>query len=1019
MFHTESFESDKIMDTSKEDYDICNAEPSKKRMVKFIPSSETKLCSMDQFTSSRWLSKSVPRRNRTVVRYKINRSLNFDIGHRKNDYFMSPKTSVDNSPRNNLHLSRSAKILKALNIDYSPMKSSGYKKINKTLNFELTPSPKKFSSANKSHPQMSSLHLSTSSSSSRINKTLNFDSSEDSPIANSTHDTSVESIDENQNQTPSQRNSKVKKSLSYTSLSSNASNTSLDFNLLSPSLRTDLREKIDDIVQASMSSNLQSMKKSPEHEILNADTMIVSTPRNLYNDLSDEDDDRPETPKNAVRLIPESMSAIKKSHKKERVSGRFAHRVQVHTAKSIKMEMAEDENERPSTPSTSDTEQPASYNLRSIKKSHKKDKSRRKSCGYRSEDELSETGSLFDYSAIEDEITNHKESVLNPDEKNENFVDVRNTIETNVDATTMQSQLNGSPDVKHTTATGGPTTPENRIDYLQRIMTDSIKRSHKKIKETNKKSLIKGRILEKQVNDTENIEVSPSDNNKNSNDHSNYDNNCVTSPIKEQVSTPCNKNRSSTPENMNSSRLLLAQFSSVKKSHKKDKHRKMGFAQRHIIMTREKEYDSLSPVAPEDEQCNKASSLTSNIPLISLTEPTLSNNTLNCTFSSLSSDDKSEYYSLGTSLLESIDSIDIKSSTSSPNKRKSDENGNAETSSSLSNGSNMEFESAEDEFKIFTPIKKRKPLIILPSQYLFNNNNNNPSEINSESSLSNRRCDTPKISFDISTPERKNNFIVSAEDNKKCSSQAAINDTPNENGRLTPVNNDRLERISALSSIKKSHKKDKWANARRRGIHTFKESSEHILECNNRGEVNDCSANLNTSIDNWRPSRVHELSSDSGEKTESHDEEFVPKPSTSNTNAIIELISPMKTPPNGLQAKTYLRLIQATSIKRSHKKMRERKKVESIILDPNLSDDGSIFDESEKSFNDSATRESNSTEINDNQNDFMPLDDSYVNKKSSKKMSYSRSSHSFGANRSNDGSIFGSDDEMDNCPNKS
>ncbi|KAK0181493.1 hypothetical protein PV327_003772 [Microctonus hyperodae] len=1009
MFRTKSFDGDETMDISKaQDYDICIAEPSEKCIMKFIPSSETKLCSIDQFASSRWLSKTVPRRNRTVVRYKINRSLNFDIGHRKNDYFMSPKTSIDNSPRNDLHLSRSAKILKALNIDYNPMKSGGYKKINKTLNFELTPSPKRFSSPSKSHSQMSS--------SSRINKTLNFDSSEDSPIPNSAHDTSVESIDENQNQTPSQRDSKVKKSLSYISLSSNASNTSLDFSLLSPSLRTGLREKIDDIVQANMSPNLQSMRKSPGHEILNADTMIASTPQNLYDDFSDEDDDRPETPKNVVRLIPESMSAIKKSHKKERISGRFAHRVQVHTAKSIKLEMAEDENERPSTPSTSDTEQPASYNLRSIKKSHKKNKSRRKSCEYRSEDELSETGSLFDYSAIEDEITNNKKSVLNVDEKIENFVDTRNIMGTNVDGTTMQPQRDGSPDVENPTSPGGPTTPENRIDYLRRIMTDSIKRSHKKIKEINRKSLIKGRILEKQVNDTENIDVSPSDNNKNSKDHLNYDNDCVTSPIEEQtVSTPCNKNRSSTPENMNSSRLLLAQFSSVKKSHKKDKHRKMGFAQRHIIMTQEKEYDSSSPAALEDEQCNKASSLTSNVPLITLTKSTPSNNALNYTFSSISSDDKSEYYSLGTSLLESIDGIDIQSRTSSPNKRKSDENGNAETSSSLSNGSNMEYESAEDEFKIFTPIKKRKPLIILPSQHPFNNNNN-PSEVSSENSLSNGRCDTPKISFDISTPRKENSFIVSTENDNKCSNEATINDTANENGRLTPVNNGRLERISALSSIKKSHKKDKWANARRRGIRSLKESSEDISECNNRGEVNDCSSNLNA--DSWRPSRIHELSSDSGEKTESHDEEFIPKPSTSNTNTVIELISPMKTPPNGLQAKTYLRLIQATSIKRSHKKMRERKKIESIVLDPNLSDDGSIFDESEKSFNDSSIRESNSSEINDNHNDFMPLDDSYVNEKSSKKM-YSRSSRSFNANRSNDGSIFGSDDEMDNCPNKS
>ncbi|XP_034943218.1 uncharacterized protein [Chelonus insularis] len=969
MYRTSSLDG-KVENRPKDNFDFCNIEADK-MFIKFTPPTETRFYSKNKF-SSRLLSKSVPRKSRTLFRYKINRSLNFDVCQKRNDYFLSPK-ATNHSPIKNIHLSRSAKILKALNIEYNPM-TTGYKKINKTLNFELTPSPKRFPKTN-SRRTISDFRL--SSPSPRINKSLNFDSCDDSPIA-STHNTSVESIDENQNQTPSQRSRKVKKSLSYISLSSNGSSSSFDFNLLSPTLRPGLREKINDIVRVSMTPVHKPIHRSYEN-LIDENNIVMSTPRNLYKDFSDDDQDRPETPENVIRLIPESMSAIKKSHRKERFSGRFLHRAQIHGDHPKKIDIEIDE-ERPSTPLTTEREPSPNYSIHSIKKSHKKDKSRKRISGNVSDDEQSDTGSLFDYSEeienLESKLTDENNTnKINQEDNKENEFDKDEAVEFNDNSNFYLIQDDNSEELEvHTpprvriqsvVTTSNPSTPENRINYLQKIMSDSIKKSHKKLKDSNKKKLFKPQVSDTPINIDHNdilckeLEDVTVGNTSKRNEEM---------PI---TPTSDNKNRSVTPENVNSSRILLAQFSSVKKSHKKDKHRKIGFAQRQISLS---ENNNGSHMELEKSQQK------SSIPLINISEATNSSNSLSGSFS-LHNDKNSHYESLRDSLLN-ISDEDFKL-ISSPNKRKSPLNSESNKNSSFSSNQSLDLickESAEDEFKIFTPIKRRKSFIFTTPRVLNNCSFSTP--LKSSKELSKNRCETPKLGVSILNNE--DNF----------SEEPYVYSSPkenNDNGRLTPDNQNCMKILSALSSIKKSHRKDKWTKARRIRL---VENDRDAKNFNNQ----------------WRSLKTYESSSDSA-KNESSQESLSPKPSTSYLNENNPISPSVKTPPNSLEAKSYLRLVQSTSIKRSHKKMREKKKLD-LILDPNLSDDGSIFDEKEKSqrFDNSIDK---SKEFNDSHEDFVPLDNS---KEAQESISKKYSSFINCSNRdkhSNDGSIFGSDEEIE------
>lgn len=258
---------------------------------------------------SRVLNKSVPLRSTSLFHHKMNRSLNFDIiSPRKDNLLKYSNSPLDNdsfdASKSLRDLSRSAKIMRALS--YS--RESFYHRnmnIKKSLNFDSSPSPQKTSTS-------SPIDSMTDTSSPVLDKSLRLDSSSNDSVASSMLVASLESIDENQNQTP-QQNQKIAKisNNSRTNANTDESGSSCS----TSSLRSNLREKIDNIVRASQTPDLQSFKQKNRSRAFGC-IIVASTPRNLSQEFNQDTHNRSHTPDNMMDLIPESMSAIKKSHKK-------------------------------------------------------------------------------------------------------------------------------------------------------------------------------------------------------------------------------------------------------------------------------------------------------------------------------------------------------------------------------------------------------------------------------------------------------------------------------------------------------------------------------------------------------------------------------------------------------------------------------------------------------------------------------------------------------------------------------
>ncbi|XP_043278622.1 uncharacterized protein [Venturia canescens] len=946
------------------DYDVCNTEMGQKFFVQWSPQNGPCYLSRNKYASPRSLSKSVPGRNRTLVRYNINRSLNFEIGGtrgRANSYKSQNSSSNSSfSADNDHHLSRSAKILRALNIDYSPLKSTGSatRRINKSLNFDLSPSPKKIMSIGRI-PHNRSVPNSISPLP-KINKTLNFDTSSGESSINSRVDSSVESIDENQNQTPSQRNKKAKKSLDYQS--PNFTSTNLASPILGaplPSLRSGLRNKINSILQSTTPHSQLLRRNSMKNR---SDEFGASTPRNLYNDFQDEEDecmhsvaqnnDRSQTPENFIKIVPESMSAIKKSHKKERVLGRreksMVYQSETCSGSELlidtEMNLVRDEN-GPKTPSSTPYESPQCGHINSIKQSHKKNKSRGRSFLANSEDEMSETGSIFSYTNEEEVPENSFENenvlidVMNSAEKVNSDVDGIAMLPEDVEdgkqaqeektdtANSSTEQTSDYENLSTPVKTAGtpvprPGTPENRINFLQRIMTDSIKKSHKKLKDTNKKSLFKSRAFRPEDEENENSRATTS-------------NDVV------------EDNRAATPENTNSSRLLLSQYSSVKKSHRKDKHKRMLSGS----LQRKKFFGQETDSAWNSDSETHNSSVSSSIDDFVSLSPSQNFSDLGKAPNTTNLNDPSEKRCLesngcewGVSALPDSDSY-----KSSPNKRK---NTSDDASSAIFQSSSMQpstsatYESAEEEFKIFTPIKKRKSLnLVTPvARRICDDDfslecNKLPEDPLPQST--NSRCSTPTTagpsSFTVITNTPKTN---SRQENGTFI-PITNNSTPiipsrkrpgNDNcGRVTPQDQPTSVLMVDINSIKKSHKKDKRGNISRRSLMCAQDDENESAACGTSLERDNSPSSR--SADNQRASTSYKSANDS-----------------SGIEASNENECKVQTPPNCLGAKNFLKLLQTESIKRSHKKVRDRKKFEPVV-NCELSNDGSIFDESERSIN--------------------------------------------------------------------
>lgn len=243
--------------------------------------------------------KQHPRKNRFRFQYKMGKSWIFD-------------TSTDNSlhsPNSNLDydsciyksiriLSRSAKIMRALSSTSSSFRDKDVG-IRKLLNFDSTPSPKE----NSNYENSSSINTDTPSST--LNSSLT--DSTDSNIP------TMESIDENQNRTP-QQNRKYLKVSSRVDIKENmcvGSRTAYLMSLLENERKEETNKEDHEISFHPFCSF------NPFNNGSNGTRVIIaSTPRNLAQEFDQEIQNRPHTLENMANIIPESISAIKKSHKK-------------------------------------------------------------------------------------------------------------------------------------------------------------------------------------------------------------------------------------------------------------------------------------------------------------------------------------------------------------------------------------------------------------------------------------------------------------------------------------------------------------------------------------------------------------------------------------------------------------------------------------------------------------------------------------------------------------------------------
>lgn len=214
-------------------------------------------------------SKSVPRRKKSLIRYRTNRSLNFDASLVKDGNFKSPRSTNVHGASTEKFLSRSAKIMQALN---NGCDSRG-NRVSKSLNFDATPSPKK-----DCHVWMASSPKADDQQQRQPNTPSTFDS----PLSNDESITTPNFTDENQNKTPSQSNKKiVKKSLNF-----------------SPMLHANFKK-----VKRPCFGFKSGARREDE-------------PAQVPENGEEDENEGPSTPKNKVRPYPESMSAIKASHKK-------------------------------------------------------------------------------------------------------------------------------------------------------------------------------------------------------------------------------------------------------------------------------------------------------------------------------------------------------------------------------------------------------------------------------------------------------------------------------------------------------------------------------------------------------------------------------------------------------------------------------------------------------------------------------------------------------------------------------
>lgn len=449
-------------------------------------------------------------------------------------------------------------------------------------------------------------------------------------------------------------------------------------------------------------------------------------------------------------------------------------------------------------------------------------------------------------------------------------------------------------------------TPENHINMLEHILTESIKKSHKKIKHGNRRALFETKDRHEKMESAKS-EISAEDTCNNDQD------------IKSQVTdTICvtnlqNSDRPNTPENINSSRLLLLDFNSVKKSHKKDKRSKRtsSFTECHDYEYRKRSNSLRSRY--EEENIDR--------------------------------------------ILHRNESLGLEESPGkSPKKKKKPVSMFLQSSTPKMSSAFMFLESKDidDEFKIYTPIKKRQILYTVTHHVSADEMTQEKDETAQETSkeIDCSRCMTPVAR--CIKGSRKNEDLTSERENaKRFETDISVLktvDTANlkDNGRSTPINMSTMELLCNVDSIKKLHKKDKHS---RRPISEKKQS--YIAENNHttlslKHVDNHCNEKemCSNTREKEKDKNYREITYDDPQPSTSHGGDNIKNVKNTSKSRLLNT-----TPPNSLNAMNLMKLVHTTSIKKSHKKERDFNAQAKYILmsqEHELSDDGSIFDEEDR-----------------------------------------------------------------------
>lgn len=577
---------------------------------------------------------------------------------------------------------------------------------------------------------------------------------------------------------------------------------------------------------------------------------------------------------------------------------------------------------------------------------------------------MSDTGSLFDYTEEkqnnvlkESKISDWTLNYTNVIPKIDNF-DVEVKLEknmkclsklenenelfqnfSNIDANNLSNQnINVTNDIRSVTPESvkeivsesqTSVTPENSINILQNIVKDSIKKSHKKIKDDNKRKLFSPKVLQNKLETTEEQE-----NIKCWKNFENIEKNIIS--IETNYHNTSKEERSSTPEKVNSSRLLLSQFNSVKKSHKKDKHNKIlsGFLKRQEYFNKDMDLDINNKYK------------TFNV-----------DDTSECKYRMEDFSSNLDVTNIGDSSLISSENLNISLDKLSPSKKQKSQDLSLNCEMNMLYDSELqELDTSKEEFKIFTPLKRKRSSIasIACKEYLcFYDLSPEKNEYSEDGNISFSRCLTPVPNFSNFCAKIKENNITTVKLDNDINNENTkeVYDSDNDvTGRLTPRNMSTTELYPNLDSIKKSHKKNKRGNISRkdftliRNDHYVNERHETSMEniINETDNLSDFSNDFVT-VDDVINKSIHEkpISNNTEIKDSTNlvdDNQSCPNNNLKNTTV---------TPPNCLKTKSYIKLLGETSIKRSHKKVRDKRKEELIINTNELSDDGSIFGDEE------------------------------------------------------------------------